>query len=78
MSKKSVIILSSVVAICGLGVVSSYFIDWPVDVNDASGDIAKATRFSREQASEKLLIPTAILLIIVIIVVMYPAFIGMR
>ena len=54
MSKKSVIILSSVVAICGLGVVSSYFIDWPVGVNDASGDIAKATRFSREQASEKL------------------------
>ena len=54
MSKKSVIILSSVVAICGLGVVSSYFIDWPVDVNDASGDIAKATRFSREEASEKL------------------------
>ena len=54
MSKKSVIILSSVVAICGLGVVSSYFIDWPVGVNDASGDIAKATRFSREEASEKL------------------------
>ncbi|MEE3398574.1 MAG: type II secretion system F family protein [Eubacterium sp.] len=31
-----------------------------------------------EQASEKLLIPTAILLITVIIVVMFPAFIGMR
>ena len=29
-------------------------VDWPVDFSGASGDIAKATRFSREQASEKL------------------------
>ena len=52
MKKKSVIILGSVVVVCGL--FSSLFIDWPVDFSDASGDIAKATRFSREQASEKL------------------------
>ena len=52
MSKKSVIILGSVVVVCGL--FSSLFIDWPVDFSNASGDIAKATRFSREQASEKL------------------------
>jgi hypothetical protein len=54
MKKKSVIILCSVIAICAIGLVSSHFIDWPVDVNDASGDIAKATRFSRGEASEKL------------------------
>ena len=54
MKKKTVIILSSAVAICALGLVSSHFIDWPVSHDDASGDIAKSTRFSREQASEKL------------------------
>lgn len=52
MSKKSVIILGSVVVVCGL--FSSLFVDWPVDFSSASGDIAKANRFSREQASEKL------------------------
>ena len=52
MSKKNVIILGSVVVVCGL--FSSLFVDWPVDFSSASGDIAKATRFSREQASEKL------------------------
>ena len=52
MSKKSVIILGSVVVVCGA--FSSLFVDWPVDFSSASGDIAKATRFSREQASEKL------------------------
>ena len=54
MKKKSVIILGSVVAICGLGLVASHFIDWPIDSNDASGDIAKSARFSRKQVSEKL------------------------
>lgn len=52
MSKKNVIILGSVVVVCGL--FSSLFVDWPVDFSSASGDIAKANRFSREQASEKL------------------------
>ena len=54
MSKKSKIILGSAFALFGLGVFSSLFIDWPVDFSDADGDIAKASRFSREQASEKL------------------------
>ena len=54
MKKKGIIILCSVIALCAIGLVSSHFIDWPVDLNDADGDIAKATRFSREQASEKL------------------------
>ena len=54
MNKKAVIIMSSVVAVCGLGVISSYFLDWPVDSSEASGDIAKSVRFSRQEASEKL------------------------
>ena len=52
MKKKTVIILGSVVVVCGL--FSSLFVDWPVDFSEAGGDIAKANRFSREQASEKL------------------------
>ena len=54
MKKKNKIILGSVVAICAIGLVSSIFIDWPVDMNDAGGDIAKSSRFSRKQATEKL------------------------
>ena len=54
MKKKTVIILSSVVAICALGLVGSYFIDWPLDLSDAGGDIAKSTRFSRKEAVDKL------------------------
>ena len=54
MKKKSIIILCSVVAICAIGLITSHYVDWPVDSNEADGDIAKATRFSREQVSEKL------------------------
>ena len=35
MKKKSVIILGSVVVVCGL--FSSLFVDWPVDFSSASG-----------------------------------------
>lgn len=54
MKKKSIIILCSVAAVCAIGLITSHFVDWPVNSNDTSGDIAKAARFSREQASEKL------------------------
>ena len=54
MKKKSIIILCSVVAICAIGLIASHYVDWPVDTNEADGDIAKAVRFSREQVSEKL------------------------
>ena len=54
MKKKSIIILCSVAAICAIGLVTSHYVDWPIDFNEADGDIAKAARFSREQASEKL------------------------
>ena len=52
--KKKSIILCSLVVICAIGVVTSYYIEWPVDFNKADGDIAKAAKFSREQVSEKL------------------------
>ena len=52
MKKKTVIILCSMAAVFGL--FSSLFVDWPVDFSDAGGDIAKASRFSREMESEKL------------------------
>jgi len=48
------IILCSVVAICAIGFITSFFVDWPVDFNKADGDIAKAAKFSREQVSEKI------------------------
>jgi len=52
MKKKTVIILCSMAAVFGL--FSSLFVDWPVDFSFASGDISKASRFSREMESEKL------------------------
>lgn len=54
MKKRTSIILGSVVAVCGLGVLSSVFLDWPVNADSTGGDIAKSVRFSREEASEKL------------------------
>lgn len=47
MNKKTVIILSSVVVLCGLGVLTSYYLDWPVNPSESDGDIAKSVRFSR-------------------------------
>ena len=52
--KKKGIILCTVVGICAIGLISSFFIDWPVDFHLADGDIAKASRFSREQVTDKL------------------------
>ena len=52
--KKKSIILCSLVVICAIGLVTFFYIDWPVDFNNADGDIAKATKFSRKQVSEKL------------------------
>ena len=54
MKKKSIFILTSVVALCALGLISSHYINWPVSSDDASGDISKSVRFSRSQDSEKL------------------------
>ena len=54
MKKKTVIILCSVAAVCAIGLITSHFVDWPVNHDEADGDIGKAARFSREQVSEKL------------------------
>ena len=54
MKKKSILILCSVAAIFAIGLITSFFVDWPVDLNEADGDIAKAAKFSREEVSEKL------------------------
>ena len=54
MKKKGIIILCTVVGICTIVLITSFFVDWPVDFNKADGDIAKAAKFSREQISEKI------------------------
>ena len=53
-NKKGIIILASVVGICAVGYALSRFIDWPVDMDNASGNIAKSSRFSRKTATEGL------------------------
>ena len=52
--KKKSIILYLLAAICIIGLIASYYIKWPVDLNKADGNIAKAAKFSREQVSEKI------------------------
>ena len=54
MKKKSIVILCSVAAVCAIGLITSHFVDWSVNHDEADGDIGKAARFSREQVSEKL------------------------
>ena len=54
MKTKSIIILSSVAALCTMGLMASQHIDWAVNYSDASGDIAKSERFSLRQSVEKL------------------------
>ena len=55
MKTKGTIILSSVVAVCALGLIASHFFDWRINLNDISGNIAKSERFSLRQSSEELL-----------------------
>ena len=52
--KKLTIIVCSVLAVLVVGLLMNHFFDWPIDSRDASGDISKASRFSREMESEKL------------------------
>ena len=53
-SKKGIIILSTVVLACAVGFIVSPLVDWPVDKDNASGNIAKSSRFSRKTAAESL------------------------
>ena len=49
MNKKNLtIILCSVMAVLVAGLLLNHFFNWPIDNKDASGDIGKANRFSRE------------------------------
>ena len=52
--KKKSIILCSLVAICAIGLITSLYVDWPVDFSKSDGDIAKAAKFSREEVSKDL------------------------
>ena len=52
--KKLTIIVCSVLAVLVVGLLVNHFFNWPINTNDASGDISKASRFSREMESEKL------------------------
>lgn len=47
-NKKGLIILSSVVGVCALGLVISPLMDWNVDSESVSGNIGKTSRFSRK------------------------------
>ena len=53
-TKKGFILLISAVAIIVIGVLLSLFVNWPIDRGNADGDIAKASRFSRQTAAESL------------------------
>ena len=50
MKKRKTIIYAVVGAVIVLGFVISRFVDWPVDKDNASGNIAKSSRFSRQLA----------------------------
>ena len=50
--KKSAIILLSVVAVCVLGLIASQVFDWNVDFDNAGGNVAKSSRFSRKTAGD--------------------------
>ena len=52
--KKLTIIACSVLAVLVVGLLVNHVFNWPIDSRDASGDISKASRFSREMESEKL------------------------
>ena len=53
-SKKGIIILSAVVIACAVGFIVSPLVNWPVDSENASSNIAKSSRFSRKTADEGL------------------------
>ncbi len=52
MKKKGIIILTSVVVVCALGLIVAPLLDWNVETNKTSGNIAKSSRFSRKTADE--------------------------
>ena len=61
-TKKGLVIMISALAIIAIGLLVSTFINWPVDSSSASGNIAKASRFSRQTATDKLSIMEELIL----------------
>lgn len=53
-NKKGLIILSSVVGICALGLIIAPLTDWSVDNGSTSGNIGKTSRFSRKAEASAL------------------------
>lgn len=54
MSKKNIIILVCVVAVCAIGLLASCLFSWPVNEDSTSGNIGKSSRFSRKTAPERI------------------------
>ena len=54
MKKKTVVILCSVLAVCLLGLLLTHLFNWPVSAERTSGDVSKASRFSRGTKVEAL------------------------
>lgn len=52
MKKKKTIILASLIALCAIGLLSSFLFSWPVSTESASGNIGKVSRFSRKVVTE--------------------------
>lgn len=61
-TKKGLVIMISALAIIAIGLLVSTFINWPVDRSSAGGNIAKASRFSRQTATDKLSIMEELIL----------------
>ena len=53
-TKKGLFIMISALAIVAIGLIVSFFVNWQVDRSNASGNVAKASRFSRQTATESL------------------------
>ena len=53
-AKNVLVILISAIAIIAIGFLVSIFMNWPVDRSNAGGNIAKASRFSRQTAAGSL------------------------
>ena len=54
MSRKGIVILSSVVVVCAAGLLVSNFVDWSVEGDATYGDIGKSSRVSRKADLERI------------------------
>ena len=52
MKKKNTIILASLIALCAIGLLSSFLFSWPVSTESAHGNVGKVSRFSRKVVTE--------------------------